>query len=297
MTTLVRHYDAATAPRGVLRHLLPLLGYPALIWQNRYLVHNFFRRELLARFRGTALGALWILVQPLFLFAVYYMVFGMLFGDWRRGEMPDPQMALYLFSGIIVFHALVEATGQSCTIVVENGNLVKKVAFPSEALVIHVVLVSLVTYLVGAVVCLLAGTAFGALQPGLLLLGLPLVLAVQLVFCVGLGLFLANLNVFARDVSQIWRIVTTAWLFLTPVFWRPSLMRDKFGDTIVADLLFSLNPAYPLVQAHRLALGGVHPDLGSFWQHLGAASLWAIGFLVVGYSTFMSRKHKYADLI
>lgn len=291
----VRHYDAATAPRGILRHLPPITGYPALMWQNRYLIHNFFRRELLGRFRGTLLGVFWVLVHPIFMFAVYYVVFGMLFSSrWQVGQPPDPQFAIYLFSGIIVFQALNEGTTGSCNVVVENGNLVKKVAFPSEVLPVHVALVSLVLYGVGAVVCMIAGLAFGQLHPGPLLLCLPLVLLVQFVLTLGMGLFLANLQVFSRDVMHLWRILSMAWLFLSPVFWFPSRLA-KLGE--LAELWFAVNPAYPLIMAHRIALGGVHPELGDFWRHLGMASVWALVFLILGYGVFTSRRHKFADMV
>lgn len=295
--TLVREYDAATAPQGVLRHVLPLVRYPAVAWRNRYMIQNFLRRDLMGRAHGSLLGIWWLLLHPLFMFCVYYLVFGMFLGNQKAGEPPDPAFAIYLFSGVIVFHALVEATTQCCQIVVDNGNLVKKVAFPSEALVVHVCIVSLVLYLVGAVVCVPVGWFLGVLHPGWLLLTLPLVLAVQFVMTIGIGLLLANLYVFVRDISQLWRIVTSVWMFLTPVFWTPQLLVGKQFPGWFTGLLTHGNPAAPLLQAHRLAMG-MGSDLAlSFWGQLGTAAAWAFGFLVLGYSTFMASKHKYADLV
>jgi ABC-type polysaccharide/polyol phosphate export permease len=294
--TFVRHYDAATAPRGAFRHLLPIVGYPALVWRNRYMLQNFLRRDLMARAHGSYLGLGWMLLQPLFQFAVYYLIFGLLFGGGRvEGQAGDEFFAFYLFSGVIVFYAILEATNQSCVIIVDNGNLVKKVAFPSEVLLVHVALVSLVIYLVGATVCLVAGMIVGAMHPGWLLLALPLVLVVQFMMTLGVGMFLANINVFIRDVAQLWRIFTMAWMFLSPVFWRPQLMHDQLPQW--ADVIFLVNPAYPLIQAHRIALGVQDPHLGDFWTNLGASALWAVGLLLLGYSLFMSRKHKFADMI
>lgn len=308
--TLVRTYDAATARSGLLHHLPQIIGYPTGIWRNRFMVQNFLRRDLMGRFHGSFLGAYWLLAQPLFQFVVYYFVFGLLFGNYKfgSGQPPDPHFAIYLFSGVIGFHALVETTSQTCTIVVDNGNLVKKVAFPSEVLPVHVSLVSVVIYLIGAIVLVITGLVSGVMHPGWDLLGLPLVLAVQVVMTLGIGLLLSSMNVFIRDVSQLWRIIAMAWTFLSPVFWEPAMMEHKFGPG--AKLLFGLNPAYPLLQAHRAALGitgsldnpheglvTIGVPIGDFWFHLGIAALWAIGFLVVGYAVFMSRKHKFADLI
>jgi lipopolysaccharide transport system permease protein len=296
--TLARTYDAERRDRGVLAHVLPLLGYPAVIWRNRYMVQNFFRRDLMGRFHGSFLGAWWMLVQPVFLFAVYYLIFGLLYGP-RTGGGPDVSFAIYLFSGVIVFHALIEASTTSCSIIVANGNLVKKVAFPSEVLPVPVAMTSLVLYFVGAVVCVACGLGFGVLGVGWSLLGVPLVMAVQFVFVLGLGLFLANANVFIRDISQLWRIISTAWMFLSPVFWYPSMLTERLGDSVLPQLLFHCNPAFPLIQAHRLALGGENPEIGltGFWGHLGIAAAWALGFLILGYSTFVSSKHKYADVV
>jgi lipopolysaccharide transport system permease protein len=305
--TPVHSYSAEDAPRGFLRHLRPLVHLPAEIARHRFLVMNFFRRELLGRFRGSLLGVFWVLVHPIFLFTIYYLVFGLLFGNWKVGQSPDPSFAIYLFSGVVAFQALIEATSRSCTIVVENGNLVKKVAFPSHLLPVHVNLVALLVYLVGATVCTVSGVAFGVLHPGLSLLALPLVLLLQFTMAYGLGLFLANLQVFSRDTNHLWGIAATAWMFVTPVFWWPNMMTKKFGLEVGS--VFDLNPAAHLVQAHRIALGAVDFTLqngdgtetlisfGSLWEHLGVMALWALALLVIGYGTFTSRSHRYADLV
>ena len=295
----VRTYDTETELRGVLRHVLPLFGYPALVWSNRFMINNFFRRELLGRWHGSFLGAGWMLAQPLFLFVVYYLVFGILFGGrWTPEGLPDPTFAIYLFSGVIVFHSLVEASTKCVDLVTSNSNLVKKVAFPSETLVIPVAMISIVLWAVGAVVCLGLGTGFGVLQPGWMLLTLPLLLIAQFVFTVGFGLFLGNLNVFVRDVSNLWRVLSMAWFFLSPIFWQP----DRFQQ--LPEMLAWIEPAarhgtpaFSLIMCHRIALGGNAEILGDFWAQFGVFSAWALGIFVLGYSTFTANKHKYADIV
>jgi lipopolysaccharide transport system permease protein len=293
---LTRHYTATARAPGWLVSVLPIVGFPAQIWEHRYLVQNFCRRELLGRFRGSLLGLFWVLVHPLFVFFVYYFVFGILFNP-RTGGGPDPFFAIYLFSGVLGFTSINEGCMRSCTCVVDNGNLVKKVAFPSQLLPIPPIVVSLLVYLVGAVVCIVAGTVLGVLHPGPRLFLLPVVMLLQGAMTLGIGLFLANCYVFSRDTSHLWGIVSMAWMFLTPVFWLPQQLLTKVPFLAT---MFAFNPAYPLLQAQRLVLGvedGPELGLGDLGSHLLAALAWALAFLGLGYGLFMSRRHKFADLV
>ena len=293
---LARTFDTASPSGGLSARVRELWGYPNLIWQNRYMVQNFFQRELMGRFHGSLLGAWWMLVQPMFMFSVYYVIFGMLYG--RGGDDPTA-FALYMFSGVVCFHALNEALSTSCGIIVSNGNLVKKVAFPSEVLPIPSALVSLILYAVGAALALVIGLATGKFSPGLQLIGLPIVMVLQLVLTLGIGLVLANANVFIRDVQQLWRIFSMAWFFLSPIFWNPRMMADLIGDPTLTAIAFNVNPAYSLLMAQRIALAGELPEWGvvGFWSHVGALSLWAFGALVVGHMTFTANKHKHPDIV
>ncbi|GAB4144223.1 MAG: ABC transporter permease [Planctomycetota bacterium] len=298
----IRSYSAETASHGFLSNVPHVVGYPALIWRHRYFLQNFFRRELLGRFRGSALGVLWVLIQPIFQFTVYYLVFGYLFGHVRTGTAPSADFALYLFTGMIAFNALNEGCMRSCFCILENSNLVKKVAFPSELLPLPSIFVSLVVYAVGALVAVAIGFGKGVLHPDWTLLLLPVVLAVQLVFSAGIGLLLANLNVFARDVGQLWGIIGMAWMFLTPIFWFPHQVEANLGPFLQTILRW--NPAYPIVQSHRIVLGmrdrdidGVAIRFGDLGHHLLVASVWAAVMICVGYGLFRSRKHHFADLV
>lgn len=294
--SFARTFDSAAQKRGLLKHLKALVAYPSQILHNRHMVQNFFRRDLMGRFHGSFLGAWWMLVQPLFMFAVYYLVFGELYG--RGGEdTPPEQYALYLFSGVIMFHTLVESTNACCNVVIANGNLVKKVAFPSEVLPVHVGLVSVVMYLIGAIVCVIAGAIAGVFTPGLTMLALPLLILVQFVMVIGLGLLLGNANVFVRDVGQLWRIFTMAWMFLSPVFWMPEMLHIAMPDSIIPEIMINANPAYSLIMANRIVLAGDTIGMGGLWPTLGTAAAWAFGFLLVGFTTFVANKHKHSDIV
>lgn len=291
---IVREYSAEHARTGWARHVAGLLGYPQLAWRYRGLLFNFCRRQLTGRFRGSFLGTFWVLIHPIFLFGVYYVVFGKLFGSIRAGGSGTP-FALYLFAGVVVWNEFQEATAGACNTVTGNGNLVKKVMFPCELLPLPLIAVSIVVYLVGCAVLLISGLATGTLQPGLLMLAWPLVLVVQSVFTLGFSLFLANLNVFLRDTSHLYGIVRQAWFFGSPIFWSIDLIETQLGPS--AATVFKLNPMYPFLVVHRQVLGVTSPVPEPFWSNLGLAAVWAVVAMVIGYGLFAANKHKFADLV
>lgn len=294
--TLARTFDTDARKPGVLNHLRSMVCLPNLVWQNRYMVQNFFQRELRSRFHGSMLGAWWMLVQPMFMFCVYFLIFGVMYSKDEGG--PSIEFALYLFNGVICFHALTEAASTCCNIVVTNSNLVKKVAFPSEILPLPPAMVSLVVYLVGATLTVLIGVVSGARYPGVEILLLPVVLVLQFFFSLGLGMLLGNANVFVRDVQHVWRIFATSWFFLSPVFWKPVMMVELMGRDW-ANVLFTANPAYSLLSAHRIVLGGENVDymLVDVWHHIGVLAAWAAAVMVLGYVSFVANKHKHADIV
>lgn len=272
------------------------MRYPRRIWRHHLLVQNFFRRELFGRFRGSVLGVFWVLIQPIFLFSIYFFVFAFMFST-KFGGSTGPAFAVYMLSGLLVVTSYMEATTRSCTVVVENGNLVKKVAFPCELLPVHLVGVSTMVFLVGVVVLMVIGLSTGTMAPDARILLWPFVVVVQVVFSLGVGLTLACVHVFMRDASHLWGLLGQAWMFLSPTFWYLEGDGGLLQKSELAAWL-RINPLYPLMQAHRLALG-VTPGAvdGTLGEHLLVASAWAVAFIVFGHALFMSRREKFADLV
>jgi lipopolysaccharide transport system permease protein len=301
--------SAEDVDRGVFASIPGVVFYPRTMWRHRGLVWNFFRRDLLGRFRGSALGVLWVLVHPVFQFAVYYVVFGFLFGPrLEASATPDPFFPFHLFFGIVAYGAFMEGSSRACTVVVDNGNLVKKVAFPCELLVVHPVLTAMVVYVVGAALVLAIGIPLGHVQPDLRILCWPLVLVVHVALTLGVGLLLANCFVFARDVSHLWGIAAQALMFLSPVFWWIAQIDSLLQGSPGWAAAFRWNPLYPLLHAHRQCLGlGDHPVAAAggaapvvpepLGNNLLLAAAWAAVFLAFGYGAFLSRRPKYADLV
>ena len=131
---------------------------PRLLMSHRDLVTTSVRRDLEARFKGTVLGWLWPLVHPLFLFGVYYFVFTELLQVKMPGLPEDKKagMGVFMFVGITVWATIAETLNRGTNVIIDNGNLIKKLAFPSEILPLNVTLVGLVTQLFAVAVFIVA---------------------------------------------------------------------------------------------------------------------------------------------
>lgn len=293
------HHVSASDPRGVLHHALRCGSFPATFWRFRGLVWNFFERDLMSRFHGSYLGVLWVLVQPLFMFAVYYTIFGLFLGPRGSDGAPDPRFPFWLFSGFILFSTFVEATSSALRIVVGNANLVKKVSFPCELLPLTPVLSAMVVYLVGCALLAAVGIPLGQVHVGVELLVWPVVFALLVVMSLGVALLLASCYVFMRDLMQLYGLLTTALFFLSPIFWFPDLPARQLGAGVLDWLV--VNPVYNLLLCQRLTFGittqELVPLVGGLGDNLWIATLFSLGLFALGYGVFISQKHKFADLI
>jgi len=277
-----------------------LVTFPKLCLDHRDLIRTSVKRELQARFTGTALGWAWPLLQPLLLFLVYYFIFTKLLGIKFEGTLPPGQEAafgIFMFVGVVVWAALSDSILRGCGAIVENGNLIKKLAFPSEVLPLNVVMVSMVTMLFAVAMFVVATVATPIWQaPGVMLLWVPVLVLVQAVFTLGIVLFLSALQVFLRDTIQVMGVVTTVWMFLTPIFWTPEIVDPE----VIGPYLWivELNPMFHIVYAWRVVLMSSEPAI-SFHHDFGTSllvySAWALGAFVVGYAFFVLCQRRFAD--
>jgi len=284
------------------------VSFPARFVAHRDLVMTSVKRDLEARFKGTVLGWMWPLVHPLFLFAVYYFVFTELLQVKMPG-LPDDKkagMGVFMFVGITVWATIAETLNRGANVIVDNGNLIKKLAFPSEILPLNVTLVGLVTQLfaVGVFVVACFATPLWP-APGPALAWLPVLLVLQCLFTYGLALLLAALQVFLRDTVQLVGILTTVWMFVTPLFWTPAVLPPKIASYLP---LVEANPAYHLIQAWRIALmgeihvppneyilGGYAVRAGAIPAHLSVFVFWALGAYLLGFVFFVRTQRRFAD--
>jgi lipopolysaccharide transport system permease protein len=285
---------------------LRLVRLPWLVAQHWDLVRTTLKRDIAARFQGTVFGWAWPVLQPLFLFGIYFFIFTEILQQ-RLGDLPEDKKALmgiYMFTAMLAWSALSESLARGTTVIVDNGNLIKKLVFPAELLPLNVVLASLTVMLFGIGIFVLATLLTPIWHaPGPAILWLPVLLLLQGLFLYGLVMFLATLQVFLRDTAQIMGMLTTMWMFLTPIFWIPELLGEGLEPYRA---LLEGNPAYHMVSAWRGALMGdvvvpagqrvMEPVLvARIPEHLGTFALWALATYALGYTFFTFSQRRFAD--
>jgi lipopolysaccharide transport system permease protein len=243
----------------------------------RYLFEQMVRRELRQKYKGSALGVVWYLVNPLVLMGAYALMFGVLL----KAVTIDDYL-LFLFVGLIVWMFFSGSLLACATSLLEQSSLVSKVKFPRETVPATAVTVQLATFAV--LLVLVAPVAIGVragLHPSLLLLA-PIVVCL-FAFSLGLGMVVAIGHAYFRDVAPILSAALLPWFFLTPIFFRVSDLPGLSGHRWAERLLTWANPVTPFIEAVRAVLyDGRAPSLGIMAYIFGAAVL----ALLAGHTIF-----------
>lgn len=225
------------------------------IWAYRFFVISSIRTEFRSRFARSRLGGVWMILNPLAQVAIYALVLSAVLAAKLPGIDSQYAYAIYLMAGMLGWSLFAEVFGRSLSVFVDNGNLLKKMAFPKIALPLIVTGSALINNLLlfGAII-----VVFGLLGhlPALALLWLPILIAITLMLALGLGLALGIINVFIRDIGQIVPILLQFWFWLTPVVYLTSLIPEKYHT------LLMLNPMSGIVMGYQNVLVyGKTPDL------------------------------------
>ena len=262
----------------------------ASLWRNRQLLAQMTRREVVGRYKGSALGLAWSFFNPVFMLVVYTFVFSEIFRSrWSGlgGDESKTQFALVLFVGMIVLGLFSEVVNRAPGLILANANYVKKVVFPLEVLPVVNLGAALFHSLISLAVLLAAYALFnGALQWTAVFV--PLVLLPLLILILGLAWMLASLGVFLRDVGQFVAILTTVLTFLSPVFYPVTAVPERFRSIIM------LNPlTFIIEQARDVLIWGRLPD----WLGLGVYTGAAMACAWCGYAWFQKTRKGFADVL
>lgn len=226
----------------------------AEVWSSRELLRAFTARELRSRYKGTALGWVWALVRPLVMLLVYGLAIGIFLGAGRA----IPQFMIFIYSGLLAWTLFSTIVMGCINAVVANGALLSRAAFPRLLLPLSVVLAALVDFLLQASVLLVGYAVFRDLPRLADLLWLPPALIVLVAFGLGLGLVLAAVNVYIRDVGFLSDVALQVGFWLAPVVYAYGQVvrgAQEFGVAAdVATRLYMLNPMANVVIGFQRAL-------------------------------------------
>jgi ABC-type polysaccharide/polyol phosphate export permease len=244
-------------------------------------VRNLVVRDLKVRYRNSALGFLWSLVNPLLMMIVLTVVFTVLAGDDSIPKFP-----LFVLCALLPWNFFLGSALGAVGSIVGNAHLIKKIYFPREILPLSTVLANMVNFLL-ALIPLFATMVLFQAPFTIWLLLLPVVVLTQLAFTLGVAFFLSCLNVFFRDTGVIMDVVIFAWFFLTPVFYPMQRLPQSYeimGLTLdVQRIMYIINPMSSIIATYRsLLYYGVPPALDFFSRTL----VTALVILVLGYLFF-----------
>lgn len=253
------------------------------LWDQRELVYFLAWRDIKVRYKQTALGASWAILQPVFGMVVFSVFFG------RLGRIPSDGLPypLWSFAGLVPWTFFSQALSQAANSLVLSQNLLRKVYFPRLAIPIATVL-SAALDLALAFVVLLGMMAFYGVTPGLRAFAVIPLAALAFVAALGSGLWLAALSVRYRDVRYVVPFLVQFWLFATPIAYPSSLLPARWR------VLYAVNPMTGVVEGFRWALLGAHTAPGAM---LVVSTVAAIVILVGGAYYFRSVERTFADLV
>lgn len=215
------------------------------VWAYRELLYFFVWRDVKIRYKQTAVGVLWVVLQPILTMAVFTLFFG------RLAKLPSDGLPypVFYFAAIVPWMYFNYALQTATNVVVENQRMITKVYFPRLVLPFSSVLSGLVDFAIGFVV--LIGVAFYySMRPGVSALLLPLFLLLAVTTALGVGLWLSALNALYRDVRYVMPFLLQFWMFASPVAYPSSLVPTRWR------WLYGLNPMAGVIDGFRWALTG-----------------------------------------
>lgn len=288
--------DQATLQTSVLQsrpddtpvlRIKPSSGWVSLklgeLWQYRELLYFLIWRDVKVRYKQTALGAAWAIIQPFLTMVVFSLFFGKL-GKMTSDGIPYP---IFSFAALVPWTFFANGLNQASNSLVGSSNLIKKVYFPRLAVPIATVLSGVVDFGLSFVV-LLAMMVYYHIIPTANVVWLPLFLILTLITSLGVSLWFSALNVEFRDVRYVVPFIVQFWLFASPIAYSSRLLPEPWRT------LYGLNPMVGVVEGFRWALLGTDTRPGPM---IAVSSVVALLILIAGAYYFRRMERTFADLV
>jgi len=282
--------EAPPLPRTVIR---ATRGWMSLglgeIWEYRELLYFLVWRDVKVRYKQTALGAAWAILQPVMTMLVFTIFFGKLAGVGSEG-VPYP---IFSYAALLPWTFFAQGLSMSSDSLVSSSNLIKRVYFPRLVVPIAAVLAGLVDFSI-AFVILIGMMAGYHVHPTAAIVLLPLFLLLALTTSLGVGIWLSALNVEYRDVKYVVPFAVQIWLFVTPVIYPATKVTRWLSAHGIPGWIYGLNPMTGVVEAFRWALLGTGTKPGPV---VLASAAMSTALLVAGAFYFRRMERTFADVV
>ena len=244
----------------------------------KYLLYELVKKNIKLKYRRSYLGILWTLVEPLLNMFVLTIVFGTFFGR------DDRTFPVFILSGRLLFSFFSSSTKAGLKSISGNAGMIKKVYVPKYIYVISAIISNFITFLISLVVLVGVG-AILKVKPTIYLLEAVIPIIILLVMSLGIGLLLATLDVFFRDIEYIWSVVTMLIMYASAIFYSTERVANTGNEWI-----FDINPVYMCIANFRNAvLYGQPMDMVYFAR----SSVIAVVLLVAGIIMFYKNQDKF----
>lgn len=266
-----------------------ILRFPIALWKHRELWWRLTEREVLGRYRGSALGISWSFITPLAMLAVYTFVFSQVFkARWGGLEQAGPLgFAVNLFAGLIVFNLFSECVSRAPGLVLANPNYVKKVIFPLEILG-SVAVGSATFHAITSLIILMVFELIALHQIPITLVWLPFVWLPLVLGALACTWILSAAGVFLRDISQLIGVALNMLMFLSPIFFPVSALPARWQPVL------ALNPLAIIIEQTRVV--AVQRQNPSIYYILGGSLITAAA-CELSFRAFQKSKGAFADVI
>ncbi len=254
------------------------------LWRYRELFYFLAWRDILVRYKQTAIGIAWALIRPFMTMVVFTVVFGNLAKLPSEG-VPYP---ILVFSAMLPWQFFANSLSECSNSLITNSNLISKVYFPRLIVPISAIVVSFVDFMISGII-LLGLMAWYNYVPSWRILTLPLFIALACAASIGAGLWLASLNVKYRDFRYIVPFIVQFGLYISPVGFSSSIVPAQWR------FIYGLNPMVGVIDGFRWSILGGESKLD--WQSFGLSLALVLLLLITGIAYFRKMERTFADVI
>ena len=250
-------------------------------WNNfkkyRFLLGELVKKGITLRYRRSYLGILWTLIEPLLTMIVLTVVFGTLLGN------EDKQFPVYILSGRLLYSFFSNSTKVAMKSIRINSSMIKKVYVPKYMYPLASILTDYIIFLISLIILVAVGVVL-QVKPTFYLLQVIIPLAVLPIMCYGIGLILATLAVFFRDLEYIWSVALMLLMYTSAIFYKPAkIINGGYG------WLLEINPLYSVVVNFRNSIFGAPLDQ----RALALSIVYSVGFLAIGAFMFYKKQDQF----